>query len=72
MKVANLRLSFQHFFPQILENFTFRMVVVEWELLKFLGLKPFEEVPRTEDNTEIDYYKVLDLDPDVLECLNYI
>ena len=32
----------------------------------YLGLKPFETVPMTEDNTEIDFYKVLDIDPNVL------
>lgn len=35
------------------------------DLLMVLGLKPFEKVPMTEDNTEIDFYKVLDIDPDV-------
>ena len=30
-----------------------------------IGLRPFEEVPMTEDGAEIDYYKVLGIDPDV-------
>ena len=45
------------------------MVTVSCGYLRVLCLKPFEEIPRTEDNTEIDYYRVLDLDPDVSECI---
>ena len=30
-----------------------------------LGLKPFENIPRTEDNADVDYYAVLAIKPDV-------
>lgn len=35
--------------------------------ISFLGLKPFEPIPRTEDNADIDYYAVLSIKPDVFE-----
>ena len=38
----------------------------------YLGLKPFEAVPMTEDNTEIDFYKVLDIDPNVFDLVSII
>lgn len=34
-------------------------------LITFKGIKPFEPIPRTEDNTDIDYYAVLAIQPDV-------
>lgn len=34
-------------------------------IITIKGIKPFEPIPRTEDNTDIDYYAVLAIQPDV-------
>ena len=48
-------------------NYTSPQVLGDLQIQKYnsLGLKPFEPIPRTEDNTDVDYYAVLSIKPDV-------